>query len=282
MSTARPSGSRRQADASNLRVDTVLKSQPPGYRNAVTGYEQFYLIVVLDGVLHFTDARSGESVVAGRMAVLRPGTDFTLHTGPEGYSGVAVEVRPATVEAYAGPSAVTDSSSRLRMVGGWLREELALPRPGSAETTSHLAGLLVELALRETRALPPGEPHLARASHWARRAHEAIENSIYTTQGVQAVLGSFPVSYRQLTRYLAAEYGASPKELQLAARLREAKRLLRETAWSVATIALELGFSSAQHLTSAFTAREGVSPGRWRRADGGISEAAAGGGTLSL
>ncbi|MFW6261204.1 MAG: helix-turn-helix domain-containing protein [Spirochaetota bacterium] len=255
---------RRAGPPPDLRIDAVLKSQPPGYRNAVTAYEQFYLVVVLDGVLHFRDAQSTAAVVPGRMAVLRPGTDFALHTGEDGYSGVAVEVRPAAPESFAGRSAVTEPSSRLRALGEWLRDELALPRPGSAETVSHLAALLVELALRETAALPPGEPHLARAAYWARRAREAIENSVYAAQGVQAVLRPFPVSYRQLTRYLVAEYGATPKELQLAARLDEAKRLLRETGWSVATIALELGFASAQHLTATFAAREGVPPGRWR------------------
>lgn len=245
-------------------VDAVLKSQPPGYRNAVTAYEQFYLIVVLDGALHYRDARTSATVVPGRMAVLRPGTDFALHTESEGYSGVAVEVRPAAREAYGGRSAVIEPSSRLRLLGEWLRDELALPATGSAEAVSHLGALLVELALRETAALPPGEPHVARAAYWARRAREAIENSIYASDGVQSILRAFPVSYRQLTRYLVGEYGASPKELQLAARLREAKRLLRETGWSVATIALELGFASAQHLTAAFAEREGVPPGRWR------------------
>lgn len=254
----------RRDGRDQVRIDAVLKAQPPGYRNAVTAYEQFYVVVVLDGVLHFRDARTRSTVVPGRMAVLRPGTDFTLHTESEGYSGVAVEVRPAAREAYGGPSAVTEPSSRLRMLGEWLRDELALPGPGSEEAASHLAALLVELALRETRALPPGEPHLARAAYWARRAREAIENSVYAAQGVQAVLRPFPVSYRQLTRYLLAEYGTAPKELQLAARLREARRLLRETGWSVATIALELGFASAQHLTAVFAEREGIPPGRWR------------------
>lgn len=253
-----------QADGGTPRIDAVLKSQPPGYRNAVTAYEQFYLITVLDGVLHYHDDRGWEDVTAGRMAVLRPGTVFTLHTGAEGYSGVAVEVRPAGVESYGGRSAVTSPSARVRTLGVWLREELAVPRSGSVGTVQHLAALLLELALRETRTLPPGEPHVARAVYWARRAREAIENSISTRQSVQEVLQSFPVSYRQLTRYLVAEHGATPKELQTAARLEEAKRLLRETGWSVATIALELGFSSGQHLSAAFTAREGLPPGRWR------------------
>lgn len=249
-------------------IDAVLKAQPAHYRNAVTDYEQLYLIVVLDGVLHFHDERGTAPANAGRMVVLRPGTNFTLHTESEGYSGVALELRPPETDAQASRSAVLEPSTRIRTLADWLHDELTLPQTGSAGIIAHLAALLAEIALRETHHLPPaGEPRVARATNWARRAREAIENSIYTTQGVQDVLAPFPVSYRQLARYLVAEFDATPKELQLAARIHEAKRLLRETSWSVSTIALELGFSSTQHFTAAFRGREGASPGRWRTAD---------------
>lgn len=257
----------RRTHSSSFQMDAVLKSQPPGYRHAVTSYEQFYLIVVLDGELLYTDPTNEASVMPGRMAVLRPGTDFVLYTETQGYSGVAVEVRPANQAGAEAVSAITQPSARIRTVGGWLREELALPRSRSADTVLHLAALLLEIANQQGSLFPPGEPHQARSAHWARRAREAIENSIYTTENVQAVLQRFPVSYRQLTRYLVAECGAAPKEIQIAARIQEAKRLLQETGWSVATIALELGFSSAQHLTAVFSEREGISPARWRGAN---------------
>jgi len=249
-------------------IDAVLKAQPAHYRNAVNDYEQLYLIVVLDGVLHFHDDRGAVPANPGRMVVLRPGTSFTLHTESAGYSGVALELKPPETDAHATHSTVLEPSTRIRTLADWLQDELSLPRTGSAEIIAHLTALLAEIALRETRSLPPGEPRLARATNWARRAREAIENSIYTTQGVHDVLQPFPISYRQLARYLVAEFGATPKELQLSARIREARRLLRETSWSVSTIALELGFSSTQHFTASFRGREGVAPGQWRSADG--------------
>jgi AraC-like DNA-binding protein len=247
-----------------VRVEAVPKSQPPGYRNTVRGYEQFYLILVLEGVLYFCDDRDTVAIRPGQMVALRPGSSFALHTESHGYSGVAVEVRPPLRNGRTGRSLVIERSERIHTLGEWLQDELSLPRTGSTDVVSHLAGLLVELSVREGGDRPPGEPRLARSAYWARRVHEAIENSIYTARSVREVLESFPVSYRQLSRFLVAEYGASPKEVQLAARMREARRLLEETSWSVTTIALELGFSSTQHFSAVFAAREGRSPGRWR------------------
>jgi AraC-like DNA-binding protein len=246
------------------RIDVRLKAQPFRYRNEVTDYQQFYLIIVLTGTLFFRDAGGEVPVEHGRMAVLRPGSSFTLYTKEGGYSGVAVERLDQGLHRFAGPSMITEPSPRIALLGEWIAEELSLPGEHSEPTVQHLAGLVEEIALRATHARPAGEPQLARSRNWARRARQAIENSIYTTQGVREVLAAFPISYRQLARFLADEFGTSPKQLQLEARLREAKRLLRETDWSLVTIALELGFSSPQHFSTLFHAREQMIPSRWR------------------
>ncbi len=245
-------------------LEALLKSQPPHYRHEVSRYEQFYLIGVLQGTLHFRDDRHSVAVGPGRLLVLRPESAFVLHTEGHGYSGVAIEVRDADISLLRGPSAVADPQNRISTLAEWLESELAVPRGNSRATVYHIGSLLVELALRETSSLQPGEPQIAREIFWARRAREAIENSLYSGQGVQEVLGRLPVSYRQLSRYLQSEFGLSAKQLHSRARIAEAKRLLSETSWSVTTIALELGYSSLQHFASSFRQSEGASPGKWR------------------
>jgi AraC-like DNA-binding protein len=251
------------------QIEATLKSQPTRYRNAVQGYEQFYLIVVLEGVLAYADDRTKIQAGPGRMIVLRPGSTFTLETAERGYSGIAVEVRDPDRTLLGGRSTVADPSEHVTNLAHMLREELSVPSESSSFVATRLASLLVALALRETESIPRGEPQLARAAFWAARAREAIENSIYSAASVHDVLDRFPVSYRQLARYIRAEYEVSPKELQQQARLRAAERLLRETNWSVTTIAFELGFASPQHFISAFAVREGVTPGAWRAATDG-------------
>ena len=212
----------------------------------------------------------------GRMAVLRPGSNFELHTEANGYSGVAIERTDSGARELAGRSFVSDPSPRISFLGEWIAEELALPSIAlpskrSQDPLEHLANLILQIAFAQSSRRPPGEPHLARAVYCAQRARQAIENFIYTVQGVGEVLADFPLSYRRLSRCITDQYGYPPKELQLRARLQEGKRLLRETDWSVVTVALELGFSSPQHFSTVFRAREGVSPGGWRESTRGPS-----------
>ena len=248
----------------NLGLEVTLKSQPAHYRNAVIDYEQFYLIAVTRGVLRFSDESSSVDVEPGRMVVLRFGSSFTLSTDGIGYSGIAIEVRPAAGAVLRGSSFVAAPSARIAAVAEWIESELSLPQRQSTEIVNSLGRALIALSLRESESTAVGEPSEARSRYWARRAREAIRNSIYANQSVRQALGRFPVSYRQIARYTRGVYGVSPKALQLDARMNEARRLMRETRWSVTTIALELGFSSAQHFTNAFRLAHGEPPGAWR------------------
>lgn len=72
------------------------------------------------------------------------------------------------------------------------------------------------------------------------------------------------VSERTLQRRLAEEDTSFVAEL-LAARLAEAQRRMRESDAPLATIAFETGFSSQQHLSSAFKRAFGCTPSAWRR-----------------
>ena len=247
-----------------LGLEVTLKSQPAQYRNAVTDYEQFYLIAVTRGVLRYSDPSTSVEVEPGRMVVLRVGSSFTLSTDAAGYSGIAIEIRQLTDALLHGSSFVAAPSARIAAAAEWIESELSLPQRRSPEIVASLGHALVALSLRESDRTAPGEPSEARSRYWARRAREAIHNSIYANQSVRQTLRRFPVSYRQIARYTYEAYGASPKALQLEARMSEARRLLRETRWSVTTIALELGFSSAQHFITAFRLAYGEPPGAWR------------------
>ncbi|TVQ25402.1 MAG: AraC family transcriptional regulator [Spirochaetaceae bacterium] len=244
-------------------IDVALKSQPPRYQNAIRDYRQFYLIAVTRGSLFYSDASGTIAVGPGRMVVLRFGSSFTLSTAA-GYSGVSVDVRPPTGGLLEGASFVAARSERIASTADWIESELSLPAGGSRRIASSLGRVLVELALRDAGVAVAGEPDEARSLLWARRAKEAIGNSIYTTMSVQQVLAGFPVSYRQIARYVGEHYRVSPKRLQLDLRMEAARRLLTETHWSVTTIAMELGFGSAQHFSNAFGRAHGSPPGVWR------------------
>lgn len=64
-------------------------------------------------------------------------------------------------------------------------------------------------------------------------------------------------------------YGASPHQYILAKRVERAKALLLATDLPIAEIALETGFSSQSHLTTAFGRFTGVPPAEFRRVSNG-------------
>jgi AraC-like DNA-binding protein len=74
---------------------------------------------------------------------------------------------------------------------------------------------------------------------------------------------SLGMSDRTLQRKLKAQSTTFAAEL-LAARLHEAQRLMRDTDAPLANIALDTGFSSQQHLSTAFRKATGERPSAWR------------------
>jgi AraC-like DNA-binding protein len=80
---------------------------------------------------------------------------------------------------------------------------------------------------------------------------------------IKTVASALGVSIRSLQRRLAEE-GTSFRAEVGRARLLDAERLLRETDASVAEVALEVGFASAQHLALVFRRGMGTTPTCWR------------------
>ena len=63
------------------------------------------------------------------------------------------------------------------------------------------------------------------------------------------------------------EYGVSPINYLIARRIREGKRLLTETDFSLSQIATVLGFSSSSYFSQRFRSAEGISPTEYRKAN---------------
>lgn len=68
------------------------------------------------------------------------------------------------------------------------------------------------------------------------------------------------ISEVYLRKLFSAHYNITPKQYILEIRIRKAKQLLRDTPFSVATIAEECGFSSVYHFCRSFKQRTGLTP----------------------
>ena len=96
----------------------------------------------------------------------------------------------------------------------------------------------------------PGDRPNDLADRVILRVHETLGEPV-TPGGIAQDLC---VSLRTLERGLASKLGCTPRQLILAMKMREAKRLLAEGKLSVSQTASRLGFSSAAHFSRRFTA----------------------------
>ena len=241
------------------------KSQPPHYRYESPDYDIFQVICVLRGRLFFESRGEEIPLAPGMIALLRLGGAFSLHTGRVGYQGVyfiaAGEERPA----YRGPAEVLTADPQTLALAEMMDREIASPEMGSEEV---LNGLGRALAWRSVRLSTGPDPEDA-ARHWAETARGALEATLTTGRGARAVLAALGMSYRQLSRHFRATFGASPKQYQIRARVREARRLLAGTRLAVTSIAYELGYPSSQHFAVQFRKETGLSPSAWRARERG-------------
>lgn len=95
------------------------------------------------------------------------------------------------------------------------------------------------------------------------RLHAALMEQLFgaTLESVAKALG---VSHRTLQRRLQ-DAGTSFASELLRARLDEARRRMRDSDEPLASIALAVGFSSQQHLSTAFKKATGEQPSGWRK-----------------
>jgi AraC family transcriptional regulator len=120
-----------------------------------------------------------------------------------------------------------------------------------------------ELVASLQRAAPK-----ARASlpPWAHRAYEAVMDMAADADlriaDIAQALGVHPV---HLARVFRQAWGYSPGDLLRWRRVDQASGLLRRPDLSLADVALTAGFADQSHMSRAFQAQYGVTPGGYRR-----------------
>jgi LacI family transcriptional regulator len=135
---------------------------------------------------------------------------------------------------------------------------------GSAGASSGSATLPPkEVFEREsTRVFASEDALVAGAVTFIRtHAHEGID--------VTDVLAVASASRRCLEKRFRSAMGHSLHDEIVAAKLRRAKRLLRETGYTLDRVAEESGFGALQRFHAAFKETEGQTPGEWRHLNGG-------------
>lgn len=124
------------------------------------------------------------------------------------------------------------------------------------------AGFRPCLLCRPERA--PGLAPIDAGAQLAAAAYARIEAGALEERGLEALASELGVTARHLRRVVHTEFGASPVQIAQTGRLLAARRLLNETALSVAEIAFAAGFRSLRRFNATVKARYGAPPTRMR------------------
>ncbi|GAA5009588.1 helix-turn-helix domain-containing protein [Actinopolymorpha pittospori] len=160
------------------------------------------------------------------------------------------------------PAYLPDAGSALGPFEAFLREVTttqSLRTTGLALTARQL---LVEVTRLMTSERADGRVGLHPAVAHARRLLDADPALRLRLADLAGAVGLSPAYLAEL---FTAQLGTSPARYQRRLRLHRAEMLLAETDHSVTQIAVELGFSSAQHFATAFRAESGRTPREFRR-----------------
>lgn len=156
---------------------------------------------------------------------------------------------------------------------GYLAEEIARDAPGQEAVLDRLLDLLLIAALRAWFARDE-----ARAPGWYRAqgdpvvgpALKLMHNDPARPWTVASLAGAVGVSRAALARRFAELVGEPPMTFLTSWRLSLAADLLREPGATIASVAPQVGYSSAFALSAAFKRVRGISPAQHRAGSVGL------------
>jgi hypothetical protein len=236
-----------------------LKTQPHNYRYFTEQYDMFQVIYVSQGELVFSDDDGEVLNGQGSIVLLRHSSQFVLSTPSTGYRGVYFRAMGNLPRAFIGHSETLRSTPEIRTIAKLMVSQIASPSP---DCDKILIGLGRAMAWEAIGASQSGGTQVISKSsvEWARSVKAALDATLYGNVGAREALEGLPMSYRQLSRHFSDTFGLSPKRYQLEAKIAEVTRLLSEKTLNITHIAMELGFSSSQHLSTQYKALTGKAP----------------------
>jgi AraC family transcriptional regulator len=212
-------------------------------------------------------ARGGPAIPRGGFSLLLPGGPLRLESA-EPTETLAVAFDPPTACSRGrapGEAALRGADPGVRALAHEMRRVLLTEGEQARTYLARLADTLVTRALQVSGAERTGrrQPHLAPFN--LRRVREHIDSRLAERITVEELAGLAGLSRGHFSRAFHAATGESPHQFIVARRLAEARRRLDDGTGDLALIAVQTGFSSHAHLTTAFGQAFGVTPRAYRR-----------------
>ncbi|QPH54814.1 helix-turn-helix domain-containing protein [Pontivivens ytuae] len=106
----------------------------------------------------------------------------------------------------------------------------------------------------------------ALSPHLLHRILRHVDDQLCEKIAVEDLAAEAGLSRSHFSRAFQAATGEAPRDFIIGRRLSKARDLLAQTDLGIAEIAVQTGFSSQAHLSTAFKKRLGLSPARYRAA----------------
>jgi AraC-like DNA-binding protein len=234
-------------------------------------HETYGVGLTLRGVqaFHYRGARTASR--AGQVMVLHPDEAHDGHAGvADGFAYRMLYVDPGAISAALGdapppfvPGAVADDPA----LAAVLHEAFAdFPRTLEPLAVDAIVGRLAEglvaradSARRVPRGAPASRAVALRAVTRVRDFLVAEAPRTIASDELESVSG---LDRFALARHFRIAFGTSPHRFQVGRRLVQARTMIAEGT-SLSEAAAATGFADQSHLTRHFSARFGLTPGRW-------------------
>lgn len=124
---------------------------------------------------------------------------------------------------------------------------------------------LYDMLKKDPDALP--EDDLARNNYWVYKYKiDRLLDIYYMTDiSLEQLSTKLFASPQTITRIISAAYGKSFNELKNELKMRNAKKMLRETKLSISEIGARIGYTTQRGFLAAFSKYEGCTPSEYRK-----------------
>jgi AraC family transcriptional regulator len=164
------------------------------------------------------------------------------------------------------PSGGDFSDPVVAHLGACLLPALDNPRQANGLFLGHVAmAVQIHFLAHYVGKSRPVRPHRSGlTARQLRIAKQAICENLDGGTSLSSIARDCGLSPGHFARAFAISVGQPPHQWLLEQRVDRARQLLSESALPLAEIAIQCGFADQSHFTRVFSARTGLSPGRWR------------------
>ena len=229
-------------------------------------HETYGIGLTLYGVQQFNYRGSLRASRAGDVLVLHPDEAHDGHAGEGGaFAYRMLYFDPAAISQAldgASPPFVTDVVTRDAAMAGLIDEAFAdFPHPLEPLAIDATVARMADLLERRSDG-PRRRPAGATAARAIHRVHEFLAAEAHRTVASEELERLSGLDRFTLARHFRQTFGTSPHRFQVGRRLQRAQSMIAEGA-ALSETAAATGFADQSHLTRHFSARFGLTPGRW-------------------